>query len=647
MDESATARRRRIATRVKAQFPGRSTQIDTLVDAFAQPDLAGPSSLLLHDPRSPRHTQALARAVLGSIQTEFEDLVEDEWDGSSRPVLDTIFLSPLLVGAPRLLYRAILTAIDRKNADFERLAPPQLGADDALDTFSALLASSIRRRTEDGDASKYRLCIVVEHAERVRDLWPNHVLLGLLELDRSLRTRDLPSGRVSVVFVVSTPWIHFRDPDGNITSSAPESIFFPPLAKSDACAYLKLNTSPLYHSYKVEHDLFSSVDNSYQPLMSEASGEDPSTALITKPDPDSERRILNEAEFTRLFESFCEIAYHSLCGEAADIVDMQLLSAAVWHVFLVPVQTGQCHPSEFQGLFKIARPAFRDVLTHVLSREVSPGEWVEAAVRTATAASKQQILDKQKSKTPGANLEGLGVKSDEKQRTQDREAYGEGDSDDDVAVAEGSQLYDGPIRKKRRIPLAEMTAVPPLPVVSSLLLVSAFVACYNPARLDVARFAREAGMGFGRRKKKGGGTVRGRASALEYGSKSNLGRQQLMGPKAVNMERFLAIFQVLLWEADPATLKEAGIDEAKEGANLNDKERAARMLDVERVARSAAVFQRIKYLIAQRFLLAVGKMDNPTSASIQVNITYEVAQSLAKQVKLKIEDWLHDWKELF
>ena len=66
-----------------------------------------------------------------------------------------------------------------------------------------------------------------------------------------------------------------------------------------------------------------------------------------------------------------------------------------------------------------------------------------------------------------------------------------------------------------------------LPYYTKYLLIAAFVASYNPPRLDQRFFTRG---GEGRSKK---------VNSMNNGSKM---RQQLLGPKAFGVERMLAIF---------------------------------------------------------------------------------------------------------
>ncbi|KAE8229999.1 hypothetical protein CF326_g5007 [Tilletia indica] len=617
---SAVISPKSIAAAVHPLFPGRSTQIKALAEAFASPEMPGPPSLLLYDPNSPRHTGALIRALLDRIRSTFAEASNTHHDGlGSSPALDYVCLPALLMSSPRLIFRTILNAVVHGSAEEEAQPGPKVTIDDALDTFVGHLATAIRKRTH-GDPSQYRLCIVVDQAHRIRDIWPGFVLEGLLKINTLLRGRRIGLGRVSVIFVSHLPWEHYSCADGHTSTPAPEILNFPRLAKEETCQALRLNAEPLYRAY--------------------LSGPGGSTQGSAE---GSSVNRMHEKDFKSLYSRFCDIAYTSFHVEVADITDMQLLCAAVWHVFLVPVQTGEYKASDFEALLVRGRPSFRDALSRLQSKEVSPSEWVSTATHSARLASTKRIqeLKKGKSKlTVGSNVENLGVNAEEVARSQDR-----GDDEENGVTSQGQA--GEPFPKKRRITLPTISSVPPLPNLSALLLVAAFVACYNPTRLDVSRFVRDETLGPGRRKKKGGGTAKGKATSAALGSKDSLGRQQLIGPKVVTVERLLSIFQVLLWESDPATLKEAEAEERGEELATNNDERLSRLRDVELLARNAVVMQRIKALTAQRFLLTATKLDNLTNLSIRVNVTYEVAQSLAKQVNMKIEDWLHDWKELF
>ncbi|KAL9940060.1 hypothetical protein V8E36_000765 [Tilletia maclaganii] len=619
--EGGSALACRVTSALEAQFPGRRSQIQELANFFAQPELPSEPAFLLYDPRSPRYTTALIRALLEQIQSEIAQSASTQQQDEAKPELDYVVLPALLVSTARLLFQAILSAIADRGDRGPVPGPSRIGTDDALDTFGTTFARAIRHRTG-GDASRYRLCIVIDQAHRIRDLWPEHVTQGLLNPDKLLRDRGVPPGRVSVLMVSHLPWNHYRMPDGAVTVPGPETIFFPPLSKDQTCETLKSNAGPLYLSY-----------SSGRPTL-----EDDDPVQSRKP-------RISERDFKSLYALFADVAYVSLRSETADVVEMLMASAAVWHVFIAPVQTGELRPNQVQELLIHGKSAFRDALSQLQSRETSPTEWVAIRTSEAIKASERRIKEsKQRADQVGSNVEGLGVRSGEQGvRGEVDELAGEGDSGDEVDVGIGN----GRVTKRRRIKLPPLISVPPLPTLSALLLVAAFVACYNPTRLDVNRFMRDESGMPGRKRKKGGGTVKSKAGAGSTESKASLGRQQLLGPKAATLERILAIFQVLLWESDPATLKEAEEEEGRELAMPDIDDQASRLTEVERVSRSAVVFQRVKSLIAQRYLLATSKLDQLTSVSIQVNITYEVAQALAKQVKLKIEDWLNDWKELF
>ncbi|CAD6942505.1 unnamed protein product [Tilletia controversa] len=618
---SATPDPESIAAAIEPLFPGRSTQISVLAQAYASPEQASPPSLLLYDPRSPRHTSALIRAVLDRIRSDFAQVDEEIQDASSKPALDFVTLPALLVYSPRILFRAVLKAVIHGSGDQEEDAA-KLVLDDALDSFVALLANAIRKRTR-GDPSQYRLCIVIDQAHRVRDIWPSFLLEGMLNIDTLLRGRGIPAGRVSFILVSHLSWHHYRHADGDISSPGPELLNFPPLVKEAACQTLKLNAKPLYRNYR-------------------SASERPAQELTTG----SAWPRIHEKDFNSLYSRFCDIAYTSFRVDVADITDMQLLCTAVWHVFLVPVQTGELKVTEFEALLVSGRSSFRDALSRLQSKEVSPGEWISTATRSATLASQHRILEaklKTSQMPVGSNVEILKLRDAEFGQSEDEPAGGDSEEE---AVANQVQA-DAPLTKKRRIPLPAVTSVPPLPSLSALLLVAAFIACYNPTKLDVSRFVRDETLGPGRKRKKGGGTAKGKASSAAFGSKNSLARQQLIGPKVATLERLLSVFQVLLWESDPETIKEAEEEELGEGLVADSSERQSRLRDVERIARSAVALQRIKALIAQRFLLTTTKLDTLANTSIRINVTYEVAQSLAKQVNMKIEDWLHDWKELF
>ncbi|BFZ62286.1 hypothetical protein YB2330_003375 [Saitoella coloradoensis] len=99
-----------------------------------------------------------------------------------------------------------------------------------------------------------------------------------------------------------------------------------------------------------------------------------------------------------------------------------------------------------------------------------------------------------------------------------------------------------------------------LPYTAKMLLIAAFLASYNPARLDTRYFSK--GGGAPTRRRKGG------AVAKEIRKQDAKISQRLLGPRPFPLERMLAIFHSLLDEEDNAGLMRGNVDVSRQVATL-------------------------------------------------------------------------------
>ncbi|TPX63912.1 hypothetical protein SpCBS45565_g06279 [Spizellomyces sp. 'palustris'] len=139
-----------------------------------------------------------------------------------------------------------------------------------------------------------------------------------------------------------------------------------------------------------------------------------------------------------------------------------------------------------------------------------------------------------------------------------------------------------------------------LPYYTKFLLIAAFLASYNPPRLDVRFFSKG---DVGSRKKKGG--RRGRVS-----SEGGKMRQQLLGPKAFPIERLLAIFYSILENS-----LESSID----------------------------IYQEIASLVSLRLLVRVTTPDRLDGVKCKCNVGLEFVNAVAKSVKFDVGKYLFDF----
>ncbi|GAO45949.1 hypothetical protein SAICODRAFT_8071 [Saitoella complicata NRRL Y-17804] len=99
-----------------------------------------------------------------------------------------------------------------------------------------------------------------------------------------------------------------------------------------------------------------------------------------------------------------------------------------------------------------------------------------------------------------------------------------------------------------------------LPYTAKMLLIAAFLASYNPARLDARYFSK--GGGAPTRRRKGG------AVAKEIRKHDAKIPQRLLGPRPFPLERMLAIFHSLLDEEDHVRLMKGNVDVSRQVATL-------------------------------------------------------------------------------
>ncbi|KAI9013224.1 origin recognition complex subunit 5 C-terminus-domain-containing protein [Gaertneriomyces semiglobifer] len=144
-----------------------------------------------------------------------------------------------------------------------------------------------------------------------------------------------------------------------------------------------------------------------------------------------------------------------------------------------------------------------------------------------------------------------------------------------------------------------------LPYFTKFLLLSAFLASYNPPRLDVRFFTREGGKDIVKRK----GGRRGRKSEFEGGKM----RQQLLGPKSFPLERMLAIFYSIL--SDDTAFLSSSIDIQTEIATL----------------------------ITLRLLVRISSPDRLDGVKCKCMASYEFVKAVGRSVRFDLAAWLHDF----
>ncbi|KAI9494954.1 origin recognition complex subunit 5 C-terminus-domain-containing protein [Zychaea mexicana] len=261
-----------------------------------------------------------------------------------------------------------------------------------------------------------------------------------------------------------------------------------------------------------------------------------------------------EPEFVELddefFTGFCEVIYTIFNHNCKDINELKYIAALLFPLYIKPIRKRQVQMHEKARLLKHAQPYFAQATDKLYLREISSTEW-----------------------------------SRETRRIENME-----DAGGDVNMA----------FLKR--PLAREKGEFDLPYYTKFLLLSSYLASYNPARYDVRYFSK---MGETRARKKGGGTRKGKAD--QGGGKM---RPQLLGPKAFPVERMLAIFYSI-------------IDDTLEDS-----------IDVQ---------TQITSLTTLRLLVRANNMDRLDGAKFKCNVSFEFIRAVANSVRFEIDKYLYDF----
>ncbi|KAJ2719434.1 hypothetical protein GGI07_005213 [Coemansia sp. Benny D115] len=253
-----------------------------------------------------------------------------------------------------------------------------------------------------------------------------------------------------------------------------------------------------------------------------------------------------EDEPKEFFLTFVDAVYEVFHRNCVDLNELRHLVAMLYPKFVQPVFEKQATRNEFARLFKLCQPYFAAASERLYLREISTSEWQKYS---EVASAKN--------------------------------------NPDDVAmsiyrIAEGNDGLD-------------------LPYYTKFLLISGYLASYNPARLDVQYFSRSKDPRAGGRKKKA------------ENSENSLGgkhRQQLMGPKAFTIERMLAIFYSII--AEP-------VDSA---------------VDVQ---------IQIASLVTLRLLTKASAGDRLDGIKCKCNVSLETIRAISRSVRFEIDRFLYDF----
>ncbi|WVF71487.1 hypothetical protein IAT40_006293 [Kwoniella sp. CBS 6097] len=210
-----------------------------------------------------------------------------------------------------------------------------------------------------------------------------------------------------------------------------------------------------------------------------------------------------------------------------------------------------------------------------------------------------------------------------------------------------------------------------LPLMAKFLLVAAYAASYNPAKSDIRLFGR--GTGPDGKRKKGGGTRR-----AGYG-RTRIGKvpQRLLGPKPFPIDRLLALFSSLYAEHAPrpddllpsiggegytsssasssddenrdeldrwaASRSVAELAAKVDRKRKRENDREKRWDDqVDGIAMSTKLWSMIPQLESHGLLRRTSPQDRLDNITLRCEIDYETAKTLAKELKITLDEYLYE-----
>ncbi|KAJ2805082.1 hypothetical protein H4R20_002236, partial [Coemansia guatemalensis] len=248
-------------------------------------------------------------------------------------------------------------------------------------------------------------------------------------------------------------------------------------------------------------------------------------------------------EPVKFFLTFVDAIYEVFHRNCADLNELRHLVAMLYPKFVQPVFEKQASRTEFARLFKLCQPYFSAASERLYLREISTAEWQKySAISSAKTAPEDVTMSIHQ-------------------------------------MAENNEGLD-------------------LPYYTKFLLIAAFLASYNPSRLDAQYFSR------------GKGPTKRRTKVLTQDSLGGKDRQQLLGPKAFAIERMLAIFYSII---------------------------------VEPVDSSVDVQIQIASLVTLRLLTKVSAGDRLDGIKCKCNVSLETIRGISRSVRFEIDRFLYDF----
>ncbi|KAJ3021480.1 Origin recognition complex subunit 5 [Thoreauomyces humboldtii] len=255
------------------------------------------------------------------------------------------------------------------------------------------------------------------------------------------------------------------------------------------------------------------------------------------------------------FEAFVNMIYDVFHKANRDLKELRHLAFLLFPKYMEPVAEGKATRDQKSKLFGLVQPHIKDALHGLYLREISTSEWKRRNEKTGNAM-------------------GTG------------------------------EVKPGVVAGRRIAPLTSgASIVMDLPYYTKFLVIAAFLASYNPPRLDVRFFAKDRSDEVSKRKG-------GKGRAGKVGKEGGKMRQQLLGPKTFPVERMLAIFYSIL----PDTI---------EG--------------------SSDIQMQIASLMTLGLLVRVTPPDRLDGVKCRCNARYELVKGVGRAVRFDVAQYLHDF----
>ncbi|KAI0795005.1 origin recognition complex subunit 5 C-terminus-domain-containing protein [Abortiporus biennis] len=594
-----------------------STQISDLISTHSSP------FIYVCDPANPRVTTSVLRNVLQDLTTNEQRL--------QNTTIAYAFVDAICCFTPRVFYDTVINDLADWAPNWEEGCNNWNGLDeggstasrfnDSIDGFlhglKAIRKSmgrmaepkvskgkgKARASQEDLGESEFRIVLVVEKAERLKDTLPE-LIVPLTRLD------ELTQAEVTTIFVSDIRWDNIRPPLG----AAPDPLYLdiPSLSKQSVINRL----AALYPS--------------------------PDDASCSSPpfDPNTYHPSLRPLyiHFLKVLHSVCS----TFLGSSSDIDELAYVAAARWPGFVKPILDD----------YKLAIEEWKERRRKKRRRSNNEDDAMEG----------EEYEDREMSGDEGYVEEELMEDDDEEDPmpelnppTQEillrltrlftpsftlalQQLYPRLTSAHEYATApqnippdymlsiphkQAHAIMSHLNHAERRGQTDESKGLKTLPRMAKFILVASFLASTNPAKTDMRMFGRGPDERAKRRRRKGGGTSKAGGPAA-----ANKVPQRLLGPLTFPLDRMLAILGVLLEENDVENrLPIPGMDFQVNGEQTE--------LEISRVA----VYAQVNELAFMHLLHKTSPSDKlEISPTFKCGINYETALSLARDLGVALND---------